>query len=53
MDDLLSDGIVDAVIVEPPKQLAPVEAPSTPAEKIEFLVKGGMDRAKAEELVNG
>jgi len=55
MDDLLSDNIVDAVVIppEPPKQLAPIEAPSTPTEKVEFLVKGGMDRAKAEELVNG
>ncbi len=53
MDELLNDAIPDAGIGEPPKQLAAVEAPSTPTEKIEFLVKGGMDRTKAEELVNG
>jgi len=54
MDDLLSEDIVDAQIVEPPKQIAaPVETPDTPEEKVEFLVRGGMAREKAEELVNG
>ena len=54
MDDLLSDAnVIDVKVTEPepPKQIA--AAPSTPSEKIEFLVNGGMDREKAEELVNG
>lgn len=54
MDDLLGDdSIIDVVAEEPPKQLVAPEPPNTPAEKVEFLVNGGMDRAKAEELVNG
>lgn len=55
MDDLLSDddNIID-VTPEPPKQIAaPEPLPQTPKEKVEFLVSGGMERAKAEELVNG
>jgi hypothetical protein len=51
MDDLLAEDIIDAEVTEPPKQIA--APPETPEEKIEFLVKGGMDRTKAEELVRG
>lgn len=54
MDDLLDNDVID-VTPEPPKQIeaAPLELPDSPAGKIEFLVAGGMERAKAEELVNG
>jgi hypothetical protein len=54
MDDLLEGDIID-VTPEPPKQIeaAPPAPPQTPEEKIEFLVKSGMPREKAEELVRG
>jgi hypothetical protein len=54
MDDLLDHDIID-VTSSPVKRIeaAPEVLPQTPAEKIEFLVQGGMDREKAEALVNG
>ena len=53
MDDLLDDNVIDVTPL-PPKQIEAAPAlPETPAERVEFLVNGGMDRAAAEELVNG
>jgi hypothetical protein len=52
MDDLLAPEVID-VTPSPPKQIEAANPPETPEEKVEFLVKSGMARDKAEELVRG
>jgi hypothetical protein len=49
MADLMDDDVIDAEVVEQ-KQIEPVR---TRAETVEFLVKGGMSREKAEEVASG